>query len=46
MIEVNNLSKAFKVSKRKAGLKAATKSLFRREYEIIHALNNVSFRYL
>lgn len=43
MIEVNNLSKTFKVSKRKAGLKAATKSLFRREYEIIHALNNVSF---
>lgn len=43
MIEVNNLSKTFKVSKRRAGLKAATKSLFRREYEIIHALNNVSF---
>ena len=38
MIEVNNLTKTFKVAKRKAGLKAATKSLFNREYEFIHAL--------
>lgn len=44
MIEVNNLTKTFKVAKRKAGLKAATKSLFNREYEFIHALKDVSFK--
>jgi ABC-2 type transport system ATP-binding protein len=43
MIEVKNLSKAFKVYKRKQGLNEAFKSLFTRKYETIHALKNVSF---
>lgn len=43
MIEVKNLSKTFKVSKRDKGLQEAFKSLFSRKYETIHALNNVSF---
>lgn len=44
MITVENLSKAFKVPKRAAGLKAAVKSLFHREYDTIQALDDVSFR--
>lgn len=40
MIEIENLSKAFQVAKRKKG---ALKSLFSREYETVHALNEISF---
>lgn len=43
MIEVKNLSKTFKVSKRDKGFQEALKSLFSRKYELVHALNNVSF---
>ncbi len=43
MIEVKGLNKTFKVAKRNAGFKNAVKSLFQREYEYIHALNDVSF---
>lgn len=44
MIELNNISKTFKISKRDAGMKKALKSLFKRDYEIVHALLNVSFK--
>jgi ABC-2 type transport system ATP-binding protein len=40
MIEIENLSKAFQVAKRSGGPIA---SLFRRDYETVHALSDVSF---
>jgi ABC-2 type transport system ATP-binding protein len=40
MIEIENLSKAFQVAKRKKG---AVRSLFSREYETVHALNEITF---
>lgn len=40
MIEIENLSKAFRVAKRSGGPIA---SLFRRDYQTIHALSDVSF---
>ena len=43
MIEVENLSKSFKVFKREAGLKAALKSMIHREYTTVEALKDVSF---
>jgi ABC-2 type transport system ATP-binding protein len=43
IIEVINLSKYYKVPVREAGLKAATKSLFRRKYNIVKAVDNISF---
>ena len=43
MIELKNICKSFKVSKRNAGFSNALKALFRREYEIVRALNDVSF---
>lgn len=43
MIELQNISKTFRVAKRDAGLKAAAKSLFRKEYTEIKALQDVSF---
>lgn len=43
MIELKGIHKTFRVFKRKAGFREAFKSLLKREYEIIHALNDVSF---
>jgi len=43
MIELNNISKTFKIAKRNAGMKAAAKALFSREYTEIKALDSVSF---
>lgn len=43
MIQLTNISKTFKVAKREAGLKAATRALFRKEYTYIKALQDVSF---
>jgi len=43
MITVEGLCKTFKVSKRSAGFKAATKALFKREYTEVEALRDVSF---
>ena len=44
MIEFQNIRKTYRVAKRQAGFMNAVKSLFSREYETIHALDNVSFR--
>lgn len=44
MIQAEHLQKIFRVRKRNAGFKNAAKALFSREYEEIHALNDVSFR--
>lgn len=43
MIKVNGISKAFKVAKRASGLTNAVKSLFRRDYTIVEALNDITF---
>ncbi len=44
MIELQNINKTFKVAKRRAGLNHAVKALFSREHELVHALDNVSFK--
>ena len=44
MIEFQNICKTYRVAKRQAGFTNAVKSLFSREYETIHALDDVSFR--
>ena len=41
-IQVNNISKEFKIFKREAGLKGAMKSFFNRKHEVFHALKSVS----
>ena len=43
MIELKEISKTFKIAKRNAGMKAATKALFSRKYTEIKALDRVSF---
>lgn len=44
MIQAEHLQKTFRVRKRNAGFKNAAKAFSSREYEEIHALNDVSFR--
>ena len=41
-IQVNNISKEFKIFKREAGLKGAMKSFLNRKFEIFHALKSIS----
>lgn len=43
MIELKHIHKTFKVAKRKGGFGEAAKALFRREYTLVHALNDISF---
>lgn len=43
MIEVEHISKTFRVSRRNSGFKEATKALFHREYEELKALDDISF---
>ena len=43
VIEVKNLKKTFKTHKRKEGFINAVKSVFKRQYEIKHALKGISF---
>ena len=43
MIVLQNINKYFRVSKRQAGFGQAVKALFSREYETIHALNDLCF---
>ena len=43
MIIMENVCKAYKVAKRNAGMKEACRSLFHKEYEVIQALDHVSF---
>ena len=43
VITVNYLSKHYKVPVREAGLKAATKSLFKRTYNTVKAVDGISF---
>jgi len=43
MIILQNINKSFHVAKRQAGFGRAVKALFSREYEIVHALDDISF---
>jgi ABC-2 type transport system ATP-binding protein len=43
MITLQNINKTFRVAKRQAGFGRAVRALFSREYELVHALNDVSF---
>ena len=43
MISFHGISKTFKVARRDPGLKAALKSIAKRDYTYIDALKNVSF---
>lgn len=43
IIQVKNLRKVYKTHKREPGLLNAVKSLFKRQYEIKHALKGISF---
>lgn len=42
-IVVDGISKTFKVSKRSSGMKAALKSFFKRNYEYVDAVKDISF---
>ena len=44
IIQVEHLSKHYKVPVREAGLKAATRSLFKRSFKTIKAVDNISFQ--
>ena len=43
MIMMEQVCKSYRIARRNAGFKEACKSLFHREYEVIAALNDVSF---
>lgn len=43
MITVEHICKTYQVARRNSGLSAAFSSLFHREYETIHALEDISF---
>lgn len=43
MITMKNICKTYKVAKRNAGFKETVHSFFRREYETVTALDNISF---
>ena len=43
MITMEHVCKSYRIAKRNAGFAEACKALFHREYEIIHALNDVCF---
>ena len=43
MIEVKNICKSYRIVKREAGFRAACRSFFHKEYEIVHALDEISF---
>jgi ABC-2 type transport system ATP-binding protein len=42
-IEVESLSKTYRVHERSAGLAAALRSVFRRRYKVVHAVEELSF---
>ena len=44
MIRVDDLVKTFRVHRRPAGLAAAIRSIFRRKYEVVRAVDGVSFK--
>lgn len=43
MIQLEHISKTFRIAKRNAGFSEAVKALFRKEYTEVHALQDISF---
>lgn len=43
MIELKDICKSYRVARRETGFGNAVKSLFKREYNMIHAINHISF---
>ena len=43
MIQVEHVSKSFRIAKRNPGMKEPVKSLWHREYEVVEALKDISF---
>jgi ABC-2 type transport system ATP-binding protein len=43
VVEVSGLTKVFRVPEREAGVRAATRSLFRRQWRDVHAVDGISF---
>lgn len=43
LIEFQNICKSYRVAKREAGFGNALKSVFKREYSTVNAINNISF---
>lgn len=43
MINLSNINRAFRIAKRQSGFGRAIKVLFAREYELVHALDDISF---
>lgn len=43
-IEVKHVTKSFKVAKKENGLKGSLKSFFKREYKVINAVDDISFK--
>ncbi len=43
MITVNNICKSYKAAKRNAGFGESVRSFFRREYDVVKALDHISF---
>lgn len=43
MITMEHVRKSYKIAKRNAGFREACKAFFHREYEVIHALDDISF---
>lgn len=43
MINLSNINKTFRVAKRQSGFGRTIKALFAREYELVHALDDISF---
>ena len=43
LIEFNDICKTYRVARRESGLGNAVKSLFKREYSTINAINQISF---
>lgn len=44
MIELEHITKTYKIAKRDAGLKNAVKSYFKRDYTEVKALDDISFK--
>ena len=44
MIELKNITKTYRIRKRSAGLKNAFRTFFKKDYEVVKALDDISFK--
>lgn len=44
MIELEGITKTYKIPKRTSGIRNSVLALFKREYEVVHALKGISFK--